>query len=499
MKSNKPLLFMVLLASSVLFSCSGLPKNASGGGCKSNCGGGGNSLLNITVTSTPSTKFSVLWMAMPLDGVAVTPANGKVIGIVADPLLPASELVRLQTESNYIGKANISPGQYTSMTVSFNTVTGFFFNSSASTVGGCPLNSGPCAPATVSCPPSQLCQLPEVAPATMVVPISFQAAGSQNLGLDININLDIAMTTKNGLTIDFTQPNAITGSLLPRVGQPAGGSIDTLEDFTGAATSVSGNSVTVTPGTPLVQEPRTFTIPSTATFSDPFGVCKTLGVACLATNQLISVDGLLGSDGVTFTANEVDFLDPPSTHEIEGIVLTTGVANQFQLLVTNILGGQLNINNFITNGEIVTVNLQNGATFGIDSRNLVVNSPSGFAAQTDLFDGQVVMVRALQQIGNNPNITINSDRVVLRFSRLHGSVATVSGNNFSFTNTSIPSFFGTFLTNPQVQTFAGVTSFDGITGITGLNGNPPNVSVRALYLNPTTTNPAFLAAKVRKH
>lgn len=494
MRYTKPLLFIALTAALALSSCSGLPKTSGGTGGGGN--GGGNSLLNITVTSTPSTKFSVIWMAMPLDGVAVTPTGGKTIGVVADPLLPASELVRLQTESNYIGKATIGPGTYTSMTVAFNTVTGFFFNSTASTIGGCPLNSGACAPGSVSCPPTQFCELPEVAPATLVVPVNFQASNSQDLGLDINVNLDIAMTTKNGLTVDFTQPNAITATVLPRTGQAAG-SIDSLEDFTGSATTVSGNTVTVTPG---IQEPRTFTLSSTATFTDPFGVCQTVSAACLATNQIVSVDGLIAPDGVTFTANKVDFLDPANTHELEGIVLTTGVAGQFDLLVTNILGGQLDVNNFIFNGDIITINLQAGASFVIDSKDLVVTTPSGFASQTDLTDGQVVMVRALKEIGSNPNISINSDRVALRFSRLNGSVATVSGNDFTFTNTTIPALFGTFLTNPQVQTFpSGVTTFDGITDITGLNGNPPNVSIRALFLNPNTTNPPFLAAKIRKH
>jgi hypothetical protein len=493
MKYTKSFVYISLAVALALSSCSGLPKTSGSGG--GHGGGGGNSLLNITVTSTPSTKFSVLWMAMPINGVAVTPKGGTAVGIVADPLLPASELVRLQTESNYIGKATIAPGTYTSMTVSFTTVTGFFLNTSASTVGGCPIGSGACAPGSVSCPASQFCQLPEVAPSTLVVPINFATAGGQNLGLDINVNLDIAMTTKNGLSIDFTQANAITGALLPRTGQAAG-SIDSLEDFTGSATTVNGNSLTVTPG---IQEPRTFTIGSTTTFNDPFGVCKTANATCLATNQIVSVDGLIDADGVTFPASEVDFLDPPSTHELEGIVLLTGVANQFDLLVTNILGGQLDFNNFISTGDILTINVQNAATFVIDSKNLVVTSPTGFASQTDLFDGQVVMVRALKQIGSNPNITINSDRVALRYSRLNGSVATVSGNAFTFTNTTIPALFGNFLTNPQVQTFAGVTTFDGITDITGLNSNPPNVSIRALFLNPTTTNPAFLAAKVRKH
>ncbi len=495
MKYSKPFVYIVLVVALALSSCSGLPKTSgSGGGGKG--GGGGNSLLNVIVTSTPSTKFSVIWMAMPINGVAVAPKGGTAVGIVADPLLPASELVRLQTESNYIGKATIAPGTYTSMTVAFSTVTGFFLNPSATTVGGCPIGSGACAPGSVSCPASSFCQLPEIAPSALVVPVNFTTGGSQNLGLDINVNLDIAMTTKNGLTIDFTQPNAITGSLLPRIGQ-ATGSIDSLEDFTGSATSVSGNSVTVTPG---IQEPRTFTIGSTTTFTDPFGVCKTaVNASCLATNQIVSIDGLIDADGVTFPANEVDFLDPASVHELEGIVLSTGVANQFDLLVTSILGGELDINNFISTGDIVTISLQNAATFVIDSRNLVVASPNGFTSQTDLFDGQVVMVRALKQIGSNPNITINSDRVALRFSRLNGSVTTVSGNAFTYLNTSIPAFFGNFLTNPQVQTFTGVTTFDGVTDITGLNGNPPNVSIRALFLNPTITNPPFLAAKVRKH
>lgn len=506
MKSHKIFLVPSLLMALALSSCSGLPKGSGTGGCTTSCAGGGNALLNMIVTATPSTKFSVLRFAVHVTGLGVTNAAGLFIPEIGSPLTLVSEGYRLQTESQFITKANIAGDNYKSVRVTIgdgtsSLATGIFANASASTVLGCPVAALSCASGSVSCPPPSgglsLCILPQLPTQISVdVPFIFTVIPAQNIGLDVNLNLDAAMTAQK---VDFTLPGAVTVSLLPRAGQAAG-SIDSLEDFTGQVSSTSGGNIITVDAKP-VQEPRDFTTSSSTTFNDPFATCVTPNFACAVFSQTASVDGLIKSDGFTFPATEVDFLDKASNpHQAEGIVtsVSTTTPGQFQVLLTNFLGGDLDINNPLQPGDIVTISLNASPTIVIDTKHLLLNGGTGFSSESDILVGQVVMARVQTQTGTLPNVTLHGDRVVLRYSHINGTVASISGNNFTLTLATLPGFLQLPSTDPTVETQAGVTTFDGIGDITGLKTGD-KVSIRTLYLNPTAINPFFIAAKVRKN
>ena len=93
-------------------------------------------------------------------------------------------------------------------------------------------------------------------------------------------------------------------------------------------------------------------------------------------------------------------------------------------------------------------------------------------------------------------LDVVADRLVLRYSRLTGTVNTVGGT--AFTANNLPPFLGTFSVPPTVQTFSGITVFDNVTDLQSLT-NGDKVAFRALYLDPTTATQPFMAAKVRKH
>jgi hypothetical protein len=489
MKYSKPFVYITLAASLALSSCSGLPKNAGGGN-----GGGGNkngtSLLNITVTSTPSTSFSLVFFDLQIAGVAVTNNSGTVTTIIADALLPAGELVRLQSDSHYLGASNIAPGGYQNLIIKWSSPSGSFFNNTNATLLGCA--------------PGAVCQIPFTTPGfvggAITVPFSFTAVGGTNMGIDINVDLSKALTTASGMTFDLTQAGAITPILLPRNGQIVG-SIDSLENYTGTVTSTAAGTVTVAPFTSF-GEPRTFTIASNATFNDPFSVCpQPAGASCLAVNQNVSVDGVINADA-TFSAYEVDFLDAASTtvHELEGVIIAPPSGTQFQMLLTNLLGGFLNGNFPILPGEVVNISLNANAGFFVDPKNLGIGTtPLGFLSTADLAQGQQVMIRGLTQTGASNPVTVTSDRIILRYSSMGGTVATAASGS-QFTLTGISPFFSNLTGNSSiVQTFANATTFDNLTSLGALN-IPANVSVRALYLNPNSgATPPILAAKVRQH
>jgi branched-subunit amino acid ABC-type transport system permease component len=151
-------------------------------------------------------------------------------------------------------------------------------------------------------------------------------------------------------------------------------------------------------------------------------------------------------------------------------------------------------------GFTLNVTVDPAATFAVDTSNLGITNPAGFLDATDISDGQNVLVHVKSATPAAAGVLVNvlADRMVLRFSRLTGTVATISGNVFTIQN--FQSFFGTPNVPPQVQTFVPQTTFDNVNGgnIGGLSVGD-SVSIRALFLNPTKVSQPFLAATVRKH
>jgi len=63
--------------------------------------------------------------------------------------------------------------------------------------------------------------MPSGAATTIQVPISLTLVENQNQWVGLDFNLRNAITTTNGITVDFNQPNVMTATTTPRVGIPA--------------------------------------------------------------------------------------------------------------------------------------------------------------------------------------------------------------------------------------------------------------------------------------
>jgi hypothetical protein len=235
-----------------------------------------------------------------------------------------------------------------------------------------------------------------------------------------------------------------------------------------------------------------------AEFDDPFSICTPpANFNCLAVNQNVSVDAAVNADG-TLTAYEVDFLDPtPGANEMEGIIVPPLSSTQFTMVVTNGVGSTS-----ILPGNLATVNLSSASSYFADPKNLgvgVSTTPTGFLSSTDLVVGQTVMLKGgTVNFSTTPNSLSGYTRTLLRYSSINGTVQTVG--NPSFTLSGLSPFFASSTTGTvQVQTFPN-TTYDNITGFSGLVSGTTNASVRGLYLNPNSnaTQP-LLAAQVRAH
>jgi len=481
MNRSKALLFLpvLLLAALTLSSCSG-PKGTVI--CTVNCGGGGNGSVIVTVTSTPSQTFYFPYLEWGILSVQLINSSGGATTVVAGALPPV-EFARLQTDSQFLGKA-LSPvpaGAYTSAKIQLapTTAASYFYNSSNATLLGCAAGA--------------VCQISGTVAGfgatTVTVPVNFTVLANSNVGFSLNFDLSKAVTSAGGMTFDFTKSGAITLTTLPRAGQSSG-SLDSFQNFTGNVTAVTGTtSISMAS---LSSDTRTFTMAATVEFDDPFSICTApASFSCLAVNQNISVDAVVNSDG-TLTAYEVEFLDKFG-QEAEGIIVSPITNNQFKMVVTNGVGST----SFLP-GNLATVNVNNASSYFVDPKNLGVSTtPLGFRSSSDLVMGQTVMLLG-GSIDFTTNTLSNYTRTLLRYSSIGGTVQSPSGT--VFTLSGVPTFFTNLVANSvQVQTFAN-TTYDNITG--GFSGlvTGTNASVRGLYLNPNSgaTQP-LLAAQVRTH
>lgn len=444
----------------------------------------GTANFSVTMTDAAPAGTSILSFNVPINSVSLTSSTGSVVNVLSPSSPIVLDMVRLQSDTALLGTKQIPADSYASISFQLGVVNTVFANTTSAAIGSCAANS--------------VCSLnsgtPPVQTITFASPITI--AGNTNVGINVDFNLNNAITTASGISIDFSQANILRIPSAP----VTNGTLNTVEDFTGVITSVSGNSITIASGT---RGTLTGTVNSSTTYTgltSSSTVCGgSPGAACLTStgSKTVSVDGTISPSGVV-TITEVNFLDDPFTDEIEGIIYPTTTAGTYNMVVSDKVNASSNtLLNPVSAGAIVSVTLNTSTEFDVDTRNLLSSVPSGFSSSSDIFAGQEVMLR-IKSASAGTLLNVVTDRVVLRYTRVTGLVNTVSGNSFTFQQTGLPPFFGTFNSAPPVLTVSGVTAFDGgITDLSGLtNGN--TASIRALYLHNNLQFP-FQAAKVRKH
>ncbi len=414
--------------------------------------------------------------------------------------LPSVEVTRLQSDSAVIAdQATVPAGSYTAIAVTVGPTTSstnnVFINTSGSTI-----TSG-----TTPCLNGAVCTLPIGAIATITVPLSLNLSDNQSQWVGLDFNLNKAITSSgNTISVDFTQSGVMTATTAPSTGIPSG-SVDTFEDFVGVVTAVSGTSITVKSGITgaSLMAGITSSTEIDVAPSSYSGTCPGQGIACVTPGSTVSMDTLVNSAG-TFTATEIDVLDATQVDEVEGIVYSVGNGSVGIVLTDKVSASGDPILGATTttygSGMILDVSTLN-PTFSVDTKTLSIPlpAPTGFSGLGDLFAGQVIRAQVTGVVLGNSSITANAKEVLLRYSRLSGTVNSVSGNNFTISG--LPTYLNVLNSNlgatPSVATFPNNTIFDGVTGTSGSNFNGAAVSIRALYLNPTKTSLPFPAAKVR--
>jgi hypothetical protein len=457
------------------------------------------------VPLAPPPATSILSFSLTITGIALTPTTGSDISV---PLTAATTYVvdttKLQSDSALIGQAlvMVPAGTYNKITLAVSTASVSYCTQPSPGTPGCSAGSVTTLNAPMSTPSS---------------PITLTLAANDKQGLRVGLNIAPTLTL-SGQTITALTLSPTTGTVLTAVALPpaksslASGQLDFVEDFTGIVTTVSGSAVTVTTS-------QHGAIAATANSSTSFSPsCLTTGIGtaqdltCVKVGQLASIDAALNADG-TFVLLEYDpfpLAAAAASDWIEGTVTYVPTSlTQFQIVPTDaflkptasLVGATL------VASAAVTVNLDPGVQFLVDDKgqNVPMADSTIFTSSTDtsaLKPGQTVAVRLTSFTPSaGPTFAFAStDRVMLRFTRVTGSVSLVAApNTFSIQN--LPPYFGTntptiVQLNQTVVPSRAATNYDGVTDASFLAVND-TVSIRAIYF-PTSTTQPFSAAKVRK-
>jgi hypothetical protein len=434
------------------------------------------------------TNISVLSAPVSITGITLNPTSGNAVSLTLSPAAYPVDLTRLQADTALLGVVSLPAGTYSSATVTFSAPTLTLDNQSGSTLNGTCLNGTICK-----------IVLPAGSSQVTSTPFPLTLTAGQSSGISLNLNLNDALTVTSGtVALNFSAADTFNVEKLPRVGTPSG-ALDLIEDFVGLVTATSSTSITVKASSGITLQ---IGLPSTVVIKDPQGLCAALNASCLVANQtVVSVDATVNSAGA-LTLVSADLLSATPQDELEGTVVTTATAAQFNLVVANKVVASASSPSTLmaaNPGDVVLVTLAN-PTFAVDLDEFFNNAllpPANvttlFAGVGDLVNGQDVMVHVTAATGAaaTGDQAVTADRVLLRFTRTTGMVQTVSGQTFTLSN--LPPFM-TFASNPLVDTITGVTSFDRVADVNSLAVGQ-TVSIRALMLSRSSFN--FYAAKVR--
>ena len=478
MKREHVALFLIAAGLVVLTSCSGLPRQTTGGG--------GNSSLSVTMTDTPPAGVTILSFKFTLTGFTVTPSTGTPVALISGSNPATVELTQLQADAAPLGTFTIPSNTYKSMNVTVANADISFANQSGAAIGQCP-NATVCE--------IQPAGIGNLTVSTAPFPITVSSGG--NIGVSLDFNLANAITSTVG--VDFTQPNVLTAASLPISNQPTG-QFEPIPDVVGVVQTVNATAQTFS----LQSTRGTFAVSASSnTVFDNFLSCAAGNFTCLQNNMVVSADLTLNSNG-TFTATEIEFEDTAPDDEITGVVFSIDATTQtnFTIVVLDKLeSASGSLIGAVSVGNLATVQLASSPSFVVDTKGLVVpQSPlslfQGSSNTSQMLGGQVVQVRVKTFTAASPpaNASLTTDRVRLRFSVLSAPVSLAGNPNFNLGPLS-PLLANQSLLSLQVQTQL-KTAFEGVTDVSGLAGGD-NVSVRGLFFNGT---PAIVvAAKVRKH
>lgn len=437
--------------------------------------------LSLSIRDNPPAGVSVLSFEINITGASLQPSDASKppIALISSPV--EVELAQLETEKALLNAMNAPEGTYSSISLTFATPELTILNQS-----GQPIIRG-----TQTCLNGQVCEFnPSLNQSSVTVssapfPVTVSASAPIGLVVDFDLNSSI----QNNLNVT----PAVT--LAAVAAQPFNNSemeIEDIEGVKGVVKTVSGTGFTMQDNTS--GQMFTINVDNNTQFQDFNQIgCAANNFSCVQVGQIVEVEHLLVMDNGTLLASEVQLDDAVNEEQLEGAIVAVNAANnQFQMVIEDeepLVSG-------VNVGNSVTISVNTGAQYAIDSNDLSGAIPSGvsFASVNDLLVGQEVKVRALVVSSAITGTTVTTDRVKLHTSQFPGTVSSVNSPNFAVNNL-LPLFTSNGFNQVQVVVSSG-TEFEGVSGASSLTtGN--NVTLRGLLFK-TAGDPILVAKKVRK-
>ncbi len=430
----------------------------------------GSAPVTVSMRDTPPSGVTILAFEITVTGAQLQPSSSSQAAVSLLNAPVEIELKQLETETAFLNTAPAPPGTYSGITLTFANPEMTILDTTGQFCGGqtvCQLHPTLNATtATVTAP-------------TAPFPLTLNDNTPVGLVVDFNLNASVQSNLSVTPQVSFTQVPAL---------QPSG-ELEKFEDVLGQVTAIGNNQFTLKEF--FSGQSLTVAVTSNTQFEDfDEAGCAANNFSCLKVGQVVEVDLSLNSSG-QFVAVKVHLEENPNEELAEGTVVSINAAqNTFNMVVLDEVPDIAGLGV----GIPVTVTVQSGASFSVNTDGATLPAGVSFNGLSDLLPGQRVRLRVLAVASSGTGLAVTTDRVRLTDTQLTGTVATVAPPNFVVNQLS--ALFTTAGINQiQVQT-SSATEFEGVNGVSGLTAGD-RVSLRGLLFK-TASDPLLVALKVRK-
>ena len=433
----------------------------------------GAAAVSLTMTDTPPAGVTLLSFEVNVTGATLNPSNVDLLGGKGPIQI---EVKQLETESAFLSTATVTPGTFTSLTLTFANPELTFKNDTGAALAGCAVGA--------------VCEIKPTG--TLTSTVNFPGSGivimaNSPIGIQVDVNPDTILSATLG--VDFSLAGAVS---VQQLNMKPDGELDDLDDLRGTVQNLDTTNKKFT----LHTADGDFPITTDSNTEFDFEACPANNFTCLQNNQVVEVDARLMAGGM-FLAKKIEFEDDAEDDELEGIVFKIDDATHFEMVVLDELRSVNNVN--VGNPTVVTLS---NPGFQVKADGLSVPSAlqGGFEGATDtsqLLPGQMVEIRLTGPANPGPPVAVTTDRVRLRMTQFTANVKAGSIVSPNFSVDTLPALFTSAgITSIHVQTSSD-TDFEGVSGVTALaDGN--TVSLRGLLFKNGALSPELVVKKVRK-
>src|SRR5713226_9695042 len=415
----------------------------------------GAAAVSVTITDTPPTGVTLLSFEVNVTGAMLNPGSVDLLGGKGPTQI---EVKQLETESAFLNTAAVTPGTFTSLTLTFANPELTFKNDSGAALAGCAVGA--------------VCEIKPTGALTSTTNFPGQGLviiANSPTGIQVDVNPDTILSPTLG--VDFSLAGAVSVQQLTM--KPAG-ELDDLDDLKGAVLNLDATNKKFA----LHTSDGDFPITTDNNTEFDFEACAANSFTSLQNNQVVEVDVKLMAGGV-FLAKKIGFEDDAEDDELEGIVFKIDDATHFEMVVLD----ELRSVNNVSVGNPIVVTLSNPG-FQVKADGLPVPSAlqGDFEAAKDtsqLLPGQTVQIRLTGPTNPGPPVAVTTDRVRLRMTQFTANVKVGSIMPPNFSVDTLPALFtNAGISSIHVQT-SSKTEFEGVSDVTALaDGN--TVSLRGL-------------------